>query len=134
MLDDQPHAAGTVHLTVTVNGITSSPSKNEFTFVVFPTVTGISPSSANPGAVVTLTGTGFSTTAGQTAFTFFGIPVAGKCSSTTQCTAVVPFEENGTAQTTAVTVTVNGITSLDWVVFAYKERIKPPPCKGITCS
>jgi hypothetical protein len=133
-LTTPPHAAGKVHLTVTVDGITSAPSTNEFTFVVFPTVTGISPSSADAGAVVTLTGTSFSTTAGQTTFTFFGIPVAGTCSSTTQCTAVVPFEVDGTAQTTAVPVTVNGITSLDYVVFSYKNKIPVPPCKGHLCS
>ena len=134
LLTTPPHAAGKVHLTVTVDGITSAPSTNEFTFVVFPTVTGISPSSADAGAVVTLTGTSFSTTAGQTTFTFFGIPVAGTCSSTTQCTAVVPFEVDGTAQTTAVPVTVNGITSLDYVVFSYKNKIPVPPCKGHLCS
>jgi hypothetical protein len=127
------HAAGKVQVTATTNGITSAPAKDEFTFAVFPTITGISPSSANVGDVVTLTGTGFSTTAGQTKFTFFGIPVNGTCTSTTQCTAVVPAEL-GTAQGTLVTVTVNGLTSIDSVGFSYKDRIRIPPCKDETCS
>jgi Pro-kumamolisin, activation domain/IPT/TIG domain len=127
------HAAGKVPVTVTTNGITTAPAKEQFTFAIFPTVTGISVNVGEPGAVVTLTGTGFSTTAGKTTFTFFGIPVVGTCTSATQCTAVVPYEVDGTAQSTAVTVTVNGITSLDWVVFSYKNRIIIP-CKGTTCT
>ena len=127
------HAVGTVQVTATTNGITTAPAKSEFTFKVFPSITGISPSSADIGAVVTLTGTGFSITPGKTTFNFFGISVVGSCTSTMQCTAVVPAEV-GTAQSTVVPVTVNGLTSLDWVVFSYKNRIPPPPCKGTTCG
>jgi hypothetical protein len=133
-MNSPAHAAGTFPVAVTVNGITATPIKQEVTFKVFPTVTGISPSTGNPGIVVTLTGTGFSTTAGQTIFTFFGIPVTGSCSSTMVCTAVVPDEVDGTATSTAVPVTVNGLMSLDSVVFTYKNRKAPPPCTGDLCN
>jgi hypothetical protein len=132
-LTSPPHTAGSVPLSVTVHGKTLTYAQ-PFTFEVFPTITGISPPSANPGAVVNLKGTGFSTTTGRTTFDFFGISVPGNCTSTTQCAAVVPTETVGTAQTTAVTVTVNGNTSLDSVTFAYATLIKPPPCKGATCG
>ena len=133
-MNSPEHAAGKVQVTVTTNGITTAPAKDEFTFAVFPTITGITPNVANAGTVVTSTGTGFSTAAGKTSFSFFGIPVPGACTSTTQCTATVPYEVNGTAQSTVVPVTVNGLTSLDSVVFTFKNRIPPPPCKGTTCS
>jgi hypothetical protein len=125
---------GSVHLSATVDDVTSAPSTGTFTFEVFPTITAINPNPAAAGAVVTITGTGFSTTAGQTTFPFFGITVTGTCTSATQCTAVVPDEVDGTAHTTAVTVTVNGNTSLDWVSFSYPGKPTPPPCKGITCN
>jgi hypothetical protein len=128
------HAAGVVQVTVTVEGNTSPPAYTEFTFYPFPTVTRILPNVGNPGTVVTLTGTNFSTTPGQTTFSFFGISVPGACgSSTTQCTAVVPSESGGTAQYTAVTATVYGDTSLDSVEFHYPQPPPPPPCIGVTC-
>lgn len=132
-LTSPKHGTGSVPLSVTVHGTTLT-YPQPFTFEVFPTITGISPSRANAGALVTLTGTGFSTVAGQTTFSFFAISVPGACSSTTQCTAVVPTETLGTAQTTAVMATVNGNTSLDSVTFSYATLVKPPPCKGTTCD
>ena len=129
-----PHAAGTVPVTVTVNGITSSPFSSEFTFEVFPTVTGISQSLAKAGTTVMMTGTGFSTTAGQTKFNFFAIPVTASCSSTMACTVVVPNEVYGTAQFTQVTVTVNGNTSIDSVEFGYPTPPVQPKCTGTTCQ
>jgi large repetitive protein len=128
------HAVGKVQVTVTTNGITSAPAKSEFTFAVFPTVTGILTDKGGPPTVVTFTGTGFSTTPGQTQFNFFGIPVQGTCSSTTQCTAIPVPDVDGSATSTEVTVTVNGITSLDSVL--YSEGTKPilPKCKSGTCS
>jgi kumamolisin len=125
------NVAGTFPVTATVGTITSAPAKDEFTFEVFPTVTGISPPQAKVGAVVALTGTGFSTTTGQTTFNFFGINVPATCNFTTQCTATVP---SSTAHSTAVTVTVNGNTSLDFVDFAYPGKPIPPNCKPGTCN
>lgn len=123
--------AGKVQITATVGSDTSAPAPHEFKFEVFPTITGISPDPAKGGTTVTLTGTGFSTTAGKTTFNFFGINVDGNCTSAIQCTAKVPFSS---AHSTAVTVTVDGNTSLDWVDFYYPGKPPPPGCKPGTCS
>jgi uncharacterized protein (TIGR03437 family) len=110
---------------VTVDGITSAPSKDEFKFAVFPELTLISPGSGTTGTTVTLTGTGFSTAPGGTTFTFNGIPATGvTCVSATQCTAVVP---GMTTQTVYVLATVDGHTSLNGVVFTNTARLPPPP-------
>lgn len=131
-MNSPAHAtAGAFPVTATVGTITSAPAKDKFTFEVFPTVTGISPGQAKAGSVVTLTGTGFSTSAGQTTFNFFGINVDGTCATSTQCAATVPFSS---AHSTAVTVTVNGNTSLDWVDFSYPGKPAPPGCKPGTCN
>ena len=127
-------SVGSVHLSATVDDVTSAPSAGTFTFEVFPTIASISPNPAAAGTTVTVTGTGFSTTAGQTTFNFFAINVNGTSCSATQCSAVVPQEVNGTATTTAVTVTVNGNTSTDWVAFAYPGKPAPPPCTGTICN
>jgi hypothetical protein len=125
------HAIGAVNLTVTVDGVMSAPSKDQFSFAVFPTITGISPSSGDFGSTVALTGTGFSTVPGQTIFQFVGQSATGvSCKSTTQCTAVVPSEI--ASQVVPVTVTVNGLTSLDSVTFSYPKP-PPPPCSGTGC-
>ncbi|MGD0890959.1 MAG: IPT/TIG domain-containing protein [Terracidiphilus sp.] len=135
---NNPHVTNpeSVSLTATVGGITTTPTAALFTFEVFPTLTAISQASAAAGTVVTLTGTAFSTTPGQTTFNFFGINVVGTCSSTTQCTATVPAEVDGTAHSTLVTVTVNGNTSLDSIEFSYPGKIVSPvpPCKGTKCQ
>ena len=138
---------GPVAVTATVGTTTSAPAPKEFTYDVFPTVTGITPGSAAAGATVTLTGTGFNVTPGAsmaqnapihpsnpTWFTFFGINVQGNCSSTMQCTAVVPANGAGPGVTTAVTVTVDGNTSLDYVVFTNPGKPIIPKCKPGTCN
>jgi hypothetical protein len=135
MMSPSSPTTGTVPVTATIRSTTSAPAPQRFTFEVFPRVTGISPNKGNPGVVVTLTGTGFSTTPGQTTFSFFGVPVTGICTSTTQCTAVVDvslMDPSGAA--TEVTVTVNGNTSLDSVGFSYSGKPIPPPCHGTTCT
>ena len=139
------HDAGSVTLTVTVAGVISAPSTGEYTFVVYPTLTGISPSSGAAGDTVTLTGTGFTTPASgrgiapdavstsvTPAFSFSGQAATGvKCTSETQCTAVVP--PAGRTQKAFVTVTVNGLTSTDGVTFSYSTSPVIPPCKGLGC-
>jgi kumamolisin len=126
------HAAGAVHLSVTVDGITSAETSGEFTFAVFPTITGISPGIGKGGDTVTLTGTGFKTALNKTVFSFSGQDATGvNCSSTTTCTATVPPE---ITQSDYVLVTVNGHTSLNGVVFTYSTPVPPPPCKGTSCN
>lgn len=129
------HGIGSVQLKATVDVITSAPSAGKFTFKVFPTVTAVNPASAKSGTVLTLTGTGFSTKAGQTSFSFFGNPLAGKCTSATQCTVIAPGLPEGSSEPfTAVYVTVNGLTSMDWVEFVSADPPGIPPCKGVTCN
>jgi hypothetical protein len=132
-LTSPAHAAGSVSVTVTVDGITSPAAKSKFQFVVFPTVTGISAGSGKAGDTVTFTGTGFSTTPGQTTFTFSGasLNTAGSvsCSSSTKCTAVVPAQ--GSSTSVSITVTVDGNTSLDSVGFSYTTKPIIPPCTGM---
>jgi len=75
-----------------------------------PTVTAISPTSgpAAGGTVVTISGTGFSTTAGATTARFGATAATGvSCASTTSCSATSPAGSG----TVDVTVTVGGATS-----------------------
>lgn len=75
---------------------------------VLPTVTSVSPTSGAPGTRVTITGTGFSTTAGATQV-HFGPAAATSvsCSSDTKCAADAPAGSG----TVGITVTVGGQTS-----------------------
>jgi hypothetical protein len=74
----------------------------------FPSVTSVLPSSGAAGTAVTVTGTGFSTTAGATSVDFGPTSAtAVSCSSSTSCSATVPA---GTG-TVHVTVTVAGLSS-----------------------
>ena len=80
------------------------------TFTVLPSVTSINPTSgpASGGTVVTITGTGFSTTSGATTIKFGSTSASTlSCSSTTSCTATSP-SGSGTVD---VTVSVGGQTS-----------------------
>jgi len=103
-------AAGTVNVTVTTPGGTSSTSAaNQFTYVVpAPTVASLSPTSGTTagGTVVTLTGTNFTgatgVSFGATAATSFTV------NSATSITATAPA---GAAGTVNVTVTTAGGTS-----------------------
>lgn len=78
------------------------------TVTVYPTVTGVSPISGAAGSKVTITGTGFDTTAGSTTVDF-GTAAATdvSCSSSTKCTATAPTGKG----TVDITVTVGGQTS-----------------------
>ncbi|MBI3241383.1 MAG: IPT/TIG domain-containing protein [Chloroflexi bacterium] len=111
-----PAGSGVVDVVVTVNGQSSATSNaDKFTYIAppaAPTVTAIKPNKgpAAGGTVVTITGTGFSTTAGATGVKF-GANVATNvsCTSTTTCKATSPA---GTRRTTVdVIVTVGGQSS-----------------------
>ncbi|MGD0320728.1 MAG: DUF4214 domain-containing protein [Acidimicrobiales bacterium] len=92
---------------ITTPDISASAS---FTVIVGPTVTSISPTygPAGGGTTVTITGTGFSTTAEATTVDFGTTAATGvSCSTTTSCTATSPAGSG----TVDVTVTVGGQTS-----------------------
>jgi len=88
-----------------------------------PTLDPLSPSSgtaagANP---VTLTGSGFGTTAGATSVSFGGTDASSvSCASPTSCTAKVPPAPSGATlpDTVEVAVTVGGLTS-NWTAYTY---------------
>jgi hypothetical protein len=116
-----------VSLTVSIDGFTSAPTENKFSFVNFPVLTGINPGSGITGAPVTFKGNYFSTVPGETTFTFSGVPATGvTCNLSTQCTGFVP---GMATQTVYVLVTVNGYTSLTGIGFTNTARIPPPPPK-----
>ena len=97
-------SAGAVTVTVTVSGQSGSLT-NGFTYVVIPTVTGVSPNSGSTagGTAVTITGTNFSAGATVT----FGAAAATNVvvDSGTSITATTPA---GSAGAVTVTVTVSG--------------------------
>lgn len=105
-----PVGSGTVNVTVTTPAGTSNALP--FTYQAPPAVTGLSPTSgpAAGGALVTVTGTGFSTEPGATAVTFgrFASPNVA-CRSAMACDAVSPPG----AGMVSVRVTVEGQTSAD---------------------
>jgi glucose/arabinose dehydrogenase len=105
-----PGGAGTVDVTATVGGITSATGAGDrFTYAA-PTVTSVNPATgpASGGTVVTINGSGFATTLGETTAKFGAtIATAVSCSSSTQCVATSPIGIG----TVDVTVTVAGMTS-----------------------
>ncbi len=102
------HGAGTLDITVTTSGGTSTTSaSDQFTYVAAPTVVSISPTSGAPagGTPVTITGTNFS---GATAVTFGGVAATGiTVVSATSITATSPAGSG----TVDVRVTTTGGTS-----------------------
>jgi hypothetical protein len=100
-----PAGSGTVDVTVTTAGGTSATSaSDQFTYVVPPTVTGISPSSGSTagGATVVITGTHLS---GATAVVFGATPATGfTVNSATQVTATAPAGAVGTVDVRVTTV------------------------------
>jgi hypothetical protein len=113
-----PAGTGIVPVTVTVGGNTSGQTNaDKFTYSTSggggPAVTGVSPASGSTagGFVVTISGNGFSTTAGATTVKFGTVSATGvTCSSTSLCNANAPAHTAGIVD---VTVTVGGQTSND---------------------
>jgi len=129
-----PAAGGTVDVTVTAPGGTSSPSsKSKYTYVVAPTVGAVSPTAGAlvAGAPVTVTGTGFS--AGSPTVAFGGNQATGvTVNSDTQLTATPPTGTAGAANSAAVdvTVTADGGTSATSVADQY-TYFAPPVVTGV---
>jgi hypothetical protein len=105
-----PGSPGLVDVRVTTPIATSALSTRD-RFKYIPSVDGIAPNAGSVagGAVVTITGSGFSTTAGATTIKF-GTKHATlvQCISSTTCTAVAPAHEAGTVD---VIATVNAEAS-----------------------
>jgi hypothetical protein len=103
------HAAGTVDVTVTtVGGTSTTGAADQFTFVVAPAVTNVNPNTgpASGGTSVTITGSGFT---GASAVSFGGTAAASfTVNSDTSISASSPAHAAGTVD---VTVTGTGGTS-----------------------
>jgi endoglucanase len=99
-------APGTYAVTVTVAGRVS----NAMNFLVIPQrLNSVTPNTGNPGASVTLAGTGFGATQGTSTVNFGTLNAAVTSWSNTQIVATVPNVPVNTA--VGLTVTVNGVAS-----------------------
>lgn len=135
-----PPGSGSVHVTFTIDGVTTPPTAAAiFTYKPLPYGT-MSPSQGPypGGTVVTVTGGNFNTTPGATQF-LFGANAATnvKCSSTacTMTTPPIPAAPAAASQggVVQVSATANGLTGtigpFDYTGVQPKQ--KPIPCKGI---
>ena len=88
-------------------------------FAVAPTVTGISPGSGPVSQVVTITGTGFSTTPGNNIVVFGGSAGTVTAASATSLTVTTPATGSGAAN---VTVTVNAQASTGSATYTFIDK------------
>jgi hypothetical protein len=116
-------SAGTVDITVATPGGTSAiTSADQYTYVVAPTVTGVSPTTGSTagGTAVTIAGSGFTNASavsfGATAATDFNVDSDG------QITATSPA---GSAGTVDITVTTDGGTSATSSADQYTYVVAP---------
>jgi hypothetical protein len=135
-------APGTVDVTViTPGGTTATSASDQFTFVVAPTVTGLSPSSGPTagGTIVTITGTGFTRT---TLVNFDGVAAASfTVNSDTQITAVSPAHAAATVDVTVTTpggtTTTGAADRFTYVAAPTVTAVNPssgPPAGGATVT
>ncbi len=95
---------GAAEVTVTTNNKTSAGFPFTVTIPIIPTITSIDPTSGKVGTIVTITGTNFSTTAGENTVSFNGTEATVTEATATTITTIVPAG----ATTGNVTVTVDG--------------------------
>ena len=100
-------------------GYPSSPGAVSAAIAVTPSVTAISPGSGPPSQVVTLTGTGFSTTPGNNTVQFGSAAGTVTAASATSLTVTAPATGSGNV---TVTVSVNGQTSPAGASFTFIDR------------
>lgn len=111
-----PAGAGSVTVTAAVDG---APASGTAVFTYVPSLSAISPAVAPAGTTVTITGTGFDTTAGNTRFSFGGVQATNvHCTSATTCTATAP-SGNGTVSVVAI---VDGTQSSNSLSFRYRKH------------
>jgi|GEM_PF-2399333 len=100
------HAAGVVDVMVTV-GTSSATATGGYTYIAAPVISSVFPNAGTVagGTAITISGSGFSTTAGANNFIFGGASLTVTCSTTTTCSAVTPAHAAGAV---AVSATVGG--------------------------
>ncbi|MGV3524585.1 MAG: IPT/TIG domain-containing protein [Candidatus Sericytochromatia bacterium] len=91
-----PGISGSVDVTVQVGSSTSAPQS----FEVVPTVSNVSPGTGSTGSVITLTGTGFSTTPANNTVRFGTVAGTVTAASTTSLTVTVTEAPAGEADAT----------------------------------
>ena len=138
-LSGTPSAAGTFNFDITVSDASSVGSGGPYTRVqsysitiaAAPTVTSVSPPSGPVNQVVTVSGTGFSTTPANN-IVMFG-PLAGTvtAASATSLTVTAPSSGSGPV---AVTVTVNGQPSTGFVTFSFVDRPIAADMSGVVVA
>jgi hypothetical protein len=152
-VDSPPGKWGQWHVTVTVNGLTSTQTSNDlFTYAYYPAISSVSPAGGPPagGTTVTVTGSNFVSIPGAMTFHFgsgaatnvscVGIPpyylTSNQCTMTTPAwNSQVDLDPN-----VRVTATVNGMTSQIVGRFCYGTCTAPPPppppgkCTGTSCQ
>ena len=121
-----PPGSGTVAVRVTAFGEQSLDTPaDDFTYLPAPSATSISPSSGPPGSTVTITGQGFVTSAGFTSIMFGNSSAQATCTSSTQCTAIVPGDVVGDVG--VVVRTYGGETaSLAFLILPSVTVVSPP--------
>ncbi|WHU02967.1 IPT/TIG domain-containing protein [Sphingomonas sp. NIBR02145] len=104
----------------TPSGYPTTSAAGSSAFAVVPTVTGVSPNTGPVSQVVTISGTGFSTTPGNNTVTF-GSAGNGNvtAASATSLTVTAPVAGSGAK---AVTVSVNGQTSTTSATFTFIDK------------
>lgn len=115
-----------VSLSASGSGVTAATLGTLVVAAPVPQVTAINPTSgpADGGTVVTITGTGFNTTAGATGVTVGGLPATNvTCSSATQCTATSPDGVGSVDVRVAANDQISPVGAADQ--FSY-----PSPCTG----
>lgn len=126
-LSGTPSAAGTFNFDITATDGSSAGSGGPYsrvqsysvTITAAPTVTGVLPPSGPVNQVVTVTGTGFSTTPGNNVVMFGPLAGTVTAASATSLTVTAPSSGSGPV---AVTVTVNGQPSTGFVTFSFVDR------------
>lgn len=133
ILTTVPSGATSGNVVVTVSGVSS----NGATFTVLPTpnIANLSPSSGPIGTSVTVTGTSFGASQGNSTITFHGTSATPSSWSDTSITVPVP---SGTS-TGNVVVTVNGVpsNSASFTVTSYITSLSPssgPVATSVTIS
>jgi uncharacterized protein YhjY with autotransporter beta-barrel domain len=124
-------SSGVVLGAFTPSGYPTTSATSSNSFAVTPTVTGISPPSGPVSQVVTISGTGFSTTPGNNSVAFGASPGTVTAASATSLTVTAPAVGSGAVN---VTVTVNGqaspvpasFTFIDKPVTAAKSGVAVP--------
>jgi hypothetical protein len=90
-----PAGASTDRISVAIHGLPAVLSPHAFTVLVPVAVTAFAPENGGPGTEVTITGTGFSTTAGQDHVTMSGLPCHVLSASATELRVRIPETSSG---------------------------------------